>query len=77
MTDGLWEGQTFPLHDDLVQETYARLLRVSDPQRLVHARAGGSDRVRPFAVGKNGGRARQRYRTRSSARARIAECRMA
>ena len=25
--------------DDLVQETYARLLRISDPRRLVHARA--------------------------------------
>ncbi len=30
---------SLPDHDDLVQETYARLLRVSDPQRLVHARA--------------------------------------
>jgi RNA polymerase sigma-70 factor (ECF subfamily) len=28
-----------PDHDDLVQETYARLLRVSDPQRLGHVRA--------------------------------------
>lgn len=28
-----------PDHDDLVQETYVRLLRISDPQRLVHARA--------------------------------------
>lgn len=30
---------SLPDHDDLVQETYARLLRVSDPQSLVHARA--------------------------------------
>ena len=30
---------SLPDHDDLVQETYVRLLRVSDPQRLVHARA--------------------------------------
>jgi RNA polymerase sigma factor (sigma-70 family) len=30
---------SLPDHDDLVQETYARLLRVSDPHRLVHARA--------------------------------------
>lgn len=30
---------SLPDHDDLVQETYARLLRISDPQRLVHARA--------------------------------------
>ncbi|MSU53737.1 MAG: RNA polymerase sigma factor [Opitutaceae bacterium] len=30
---------SLPDHDDLVQETYARLLRVSDPQRLVHPRA--------------------------------------
>lgn len=30
---------SLPDHDDLVQETYARLLRVSDPRRLVHARA--------------------------------------
>jgi RNA polymerase sigma-70 factor (ECF subfamily) len=28
-----------PDHDDLVQETYVRLLRVSEPHRLVHARA--------------------------------------
>jgi RNA polymerase sigma-70 factor (ECF subfamily) len=30
---------SLPDHDDLVQETYVRLLRISDPQRLVHARA--------------------------------------
>lgn len=30
---------SLPDHDDLVQETYARLLRVSDPARLVHAKA--------------------------------------
>jgi RNA polymerase sigma-70 factor (ECF subfamily) len=30
---------SLPDHDDLVQETYARLLRLSDPERLVHARA--------------------------------------
>jgi RNA polymerase sigma-70 factor (ECF subfamily) len=30
---------SLPDHDDLVQETYARLLRVADPGRLVHARA--------------------------------------
>ena len=30
---------TLPDHDDLVQETYARLLRVADPDRLVHPRA--------------------------------------
>jgi RNA polymerase sigma-70 factor (ECF subfamily) len=30
---------SLPDHDDLVQETYARLLRVPDPQRLVHAKA--------------------------------------
>ncbi len=30
---------SLPDHDDLVQETYARLLRVSDPRRLVHAKA--------------------------------------
>ena len=30
---------SLPDHDDLVQETYVRLLRVSDPARLVHARA--------------------------------------
>lgn len=30
---------SLPDHDDLVQETYARLLRISDPQRLIHARA--------------------------------------
>lgn len=30
---------SLPDHDDLVQETYARLLRVSDPERLVRARA--------------------------------------
>jgi RNA polymerase sigma factor (sigma-70 family) len=30
---------SLPDHDDLVQETYVRLLRVTDPQRLVHARA--------------------------------------
>jgi len=30
---------SLPDHDDLVQETYVRLLRVSDPQRLEHARA--------------------------------------
>lgn len=30
---------SLPDHDDLVQETYARLLRVSDPQRLGHVRA--------------------------------------
>jgi RNA polymerase sigma-70 factor (ECF subfamily) len=28
-----------PDHDDLVQETYARLLRVADPGRLVHPKA--------------------------------------
>lgn len=28
-----------PDHDDLVQETYARLLRVEDPARLVHPKA--------------------------------------
>jgi RNA polymerase sigma-70 factor (ECF subfamily) len=30
---------SLPDHDDLVQETYARLLRIADPERLVHARA--------------------------------------
>ena len=30
---------SLPDHDDLVQETYVRLLRISDPQRLLHARA--------------------------------------
>ena len=30
---------TLPDHDDLVQETYARLLRVDDPSRLVHPKA--------------------------------------
>lgn len=30
---------TLPDHDDLVQETYARLLRVDDPGRLEHPRA--------------------------------------
>ena len=30
---------SLPDHDDLVQETYARLLRVSDPQRLGHVKA--------------------------------------
>ena len=30
---------TLPDHDDLVQETYARLLRVGDPDRLVHPKA--------------------------------------
>ena len=30
---------TLPDHDDLVQETYSRLLRVEDPGRLVHAKA--------------------------------------
>ena len=30
---------SLPDHDDLVQETYARLWRVSDPQRLDHVRA--------------------------------------
>ena len=30
---------TLPDHDDLVQETYARLLRVEDPGRLVHPKA--------------------------------------
>ncbi|WP_414661177.1 RNA polymerase sigma factor [Horticoccus sp. 23ND18S-11] len=30
---------SLPDHDDLVQETYVRLLRVSDPRRLAHARA--------------------------------------
>ena len=30
---------SLPDHDDLVQETYARQLRVSDPARLVHAKA--------------------------------------
>jgi RNA polymerase sigma factor (sigma-70 family) len=30
---------SLPDHDDLVQETYARLLRVSDPERLSHVRA--------------------------------------
>lgn len=30
---------TLPDHDDLVQETYARLLRVQDPARLEHPRA--------------------------------------
>jgi RNA polymerase sigma factor (sigma-70 family) len=30
---------SLPDHDDLVQETYARLLRVTDTQRLVHAKA--------------------------------------
>jgi RNA polymerase sigma-70 factor (ECF subfamily) len=29
---------SLPDHDDLVQETYVRLLRHSDPQRLVHTR---------------------------------------
>ena len=30
---------SLPDHDDLVQETYARLLRVAEPQRLDHVRA--------------------------------------
>lgn len=30
---------SLPDHDDLVQETYARLLRVEDPGRLVHTKA--------------------------------------
>lgn len=30
---------SLPDHDDLVQETYARLLRISDPHRLAHARS--------------------------------------
>jgi RNA polymerase sigma factor (sigma-70 family) len=30
---------TLPDHDDLVQETYARLLRIEDPARLVHPKA--------------------------------------
>jgi RNA polymerase sigma-70 factor (ECF subfamily) len=30
---------SLPDHDHLVQETYVRLRRVSDPQKLVHARA--------------------------------------
>lgn len=30
---------SLPDHDDLIQETYARLLRLADPERLVHARA--------------------------------------
>jgi RNA polymerase sigma factor (sigma-70 family) len=30
---------SLPDHDDLVQETYVRLLRITDTQRLVHARA--------------------------------------
>ena len=30
---------SLPDHDDLVQETYSRLLRVEDPGRLVHAKA--------------------------------------
>jgi RNA polymerase sigma-70 factor (ECF subfamily) len=30
---------SLPDHDDLVQETYARLLRVEDPVRLVHPKA--------------------------------------
>ncbi len=30
---------SLPDHDDLVQETYARLLRVKDPARLVHPKA--------------------------------------
>jgi RNA polymerase sigma factor (sigma-70 family) len=30
---------TLPDHDDLVQETYTRLLRVADPGRLAHPRA--------------------------------------
>jgi RNA polymerase sigma-70 factor (ECF subfamily) len=30
---------SLPDHDDLVQETYARLLRVEDPGRLVHPKA--------------------------------------
>ena len=30
---------TLPDHDDLVQETYARLLRVEDPARLTHPKA--------------------------------------
>ncbi len=30
---------SLPDHDDLVQETYVRLLRISDPHRLAHARA--------------------------------------
>jgi RNA polymerase sigma-70 factor (ECF subfamily) len=30
---------SLPDHDDLIQETYVRLLRVSDPARLVHAKA--------------------------------------
>jgi RNA polymerase sigma-70 factor (ECF subfamily) len=30
---------TLPDHDDLVQETYARLLRVEDPAHLVHPKA--------------------------------------
>jgi len=30
---------TLPDHDDLVQEAYARLLRVDDPARLTHPKA--------------------------------------
>jgi RNA polymerase sigma-70 factor (ECF subfamily) len=30
---------SLPDHDDLIQETYVRLLQVSDPARLVHAKA--------------------------------------
>lgn len=30
---------TLPDHDDLVQETYARLMRIEDPARLEHPRA--------------------------------------
>ena len=30
---------SLPDHDDLVQETYARLLRVDDPGRLAHPKA--------------------------------------
>jgi RNA polymerase sigma factor (sigma-70 family) len=30
---------TLPDHDDLVQETYVRVLRVADPARLVHPKA--------------------------------------
>ena len=33
---------SLPDHDDLVQETYARLLRVSDPQRLEHVQVAGA-----------------------------------
>lgn len=30
---------SLPDHDDLIQETYARLLRVDDPARLIHPKA--------------------------------------